>query len=43
VKPFGRELSRDFVADAFVGAGNQHGFHVLVIGRVRITGLQKIL
>jgi len=43
VKPFGRELSCDFVADAFVGAGNQHGFHVLVIGRVRITGLQKIL
>ena len=43
VKSFGRELSRDFVANAFVRAGNQHRFHVLFIGRVRIVGLQKIL
>ena len=28
VKSFGRELSRDFVANAFVRAGNQHCFHV---------------
>ena len=43
VKSFRRELSRDFVANAFVRAGNQHGFHVLFIGSVRIIGLQKIL
>ena len=43
VKSFGRELSRDFVADAFVRAGNQHCFHVLFIERVRTLGLQKIL
>ena len=43
VKSFGRELSRHFMANAFVRAGDQHGFHVLFIGRVRITGLQKIL
>jgi hypothetical protein len=43
VKSFGRELSRDFVANAFIRAGNQYSFHVLFIGRVRIVGLQKIL
>jgi hypothetical protein len=43
VKTLRRELSRDFVANAFVRAGNQHRFHVLFIGRVRIPGLQKIL
>jgi len=43
VKSFGCELSRDFMANAFVRARNQHGFHVLFIGRVRITSLQKIL
>ena len=43
VKTFRRELSRDFVANAFVRAGNQRRFHVLFIGRVRIAGLQKIL
>jgi len=43
VKSFGRELLRDFVADAFISAGNQYSFHVLFIGRVRIVGLQKIL
>ena len=43
MKSFGRELSRDFVANAFVRPGNQHRFHVLFIGRVRIVGLQKIL
>ena len=42
VKSFGRELSRDFVADALVRAGNQHCFHVLFIERVRVLGLQKI-
>jgi len=43
MKSFGRELSRDFVANAFVRAGNQHCFHVLIIELVRILGLQKIL
>lgn len=43
VKSFGRELSRHFVANAFIRAGNQYSLHVLFIGRVRIVGLQKIL
>ena len=43
VKSFGRELSRDFVANAFVCTGNQHCFHVLFIERVCTLGLQKIL
>jgi hypothetical protein len=43
VKSFDRQLPRDFVANAFVRAGNQHRFHVLFIGRVRVIGLQKIL
>jgi hypothetical protein len=43
VKTLGRELSRDFVANAFVRAGNQHRFHVLFVGRLRVVGLQKIL
>jgi hypothetical protein len=42
VKSFGRELSRDFVANALVRAGNQHCFHVLFIERIRLLGLQKI-
>jgi hypothetical protein len=43
VKSFGRELSRDFVANAFVRTGNQYCFHVLFIERVCTLGLQKIL
>ena len=42
VKSFGGELSRDFVANPFVRAGNQHCFHILFIERIRILGLQKI-
>jgi hypothetical protein len=43
MKTFGRKLSRDFVANAFVRAGNQHCFHVLFFELIRILGLQKIL
>src|SRR5438876_10514550 len=37
LKSFGRELSRDFVANAFVRAGNQSRFHDRLVRSSSIT------